>query len=393
MYALVVILASTLVVSHALEKSVVLTYDEQQREVSGDGIPRGEALSFNCKIYDRIKEALSISSQMPDVLCSIMASFLKPDWSAGAYMEDPSSFMPDGYLCVTYVSPSRIAAGTSGRNIHVWDLSQKPAKLAQKLQGHTHSVASIDYNQKTNMLASGSYDGSVRIWPALSQKKSYKLEGDRGIVRTLSFLNSTKLVTGSLRALQLFDLETQQQKKSIFLDVYDPGPTHVAKLNDNAFVAIVTRSVLIYDETSLSRKNFRAFRVMSDSPTKAVAVMSDALAGDVFAVACGQSVELFDTRTLCQPITHIKHTGPVKLLAMCGKYLASSAPCESTIKLWDVASIVKTGTSKPENLEHVFSLPSQGGIALAANQEGSRLAGAVTGAPGFIQAWNLDHTK
>lgn len=70
---------------------------------------------------------------------------------------------------LTFVGPERLAAGTSDNLIRVFDVSQ--GGEMHQLVGHTGSVAVLDYNRTLDLLVSGAFDTTVRMWTVDGGKK------------------------------------------------------------------------------------------------------------------------------------------------------------------------------------------------------------------------------
>jgi WD40 repeat protein len=57
----------------------------------------------------------------------------------------------------------------------------------QKLEGHTGWVSAVAFSQDRSMLASASWDQTVRLWHPTTGQELQKLEGHTGQVRAVSF--------------------------------------------------------------------------------------------------------------------------------------------------------------------------------------------------------------
>lgn len=62
------------------------------------------------------------------------------------------AFSPDG----------KILAVATGRAVHLWEVST--GKMVRTLEGHSQSVTSVAFLHDSRTLASGSLDGTVRLW-------------------------------------------------------------------------------------------------------------------------------------------------------------------------------------------------------------------------------------
>lgn len=65
------------------------------------------------------------------------------------------AFSPDGRL---------LATGSSYENglVRIWDV--QTGELLRTLEGHLNGVSQVSFSPNSQFLASGSYDGTLRIW-------------------------------------------------------------------------------------------------------------------------------------------------------------------------------------------------------------------------------------
>jgi WD40 repeat protein len=73
-----------------------------------------------------------------------------------------------------------VASGSYDRTIRVWECGEAGAAEVLCLRGHNHWVMSVCYSCCGTRLCSGSYDRSVRIWDAVSGQPLHTLGKSRG---------------------------------------------------------------------------------------------------------------------------------------------------------------------------------------------------------------------
>jgi WD40 repeat protein len=73
---------------------------------------------------------------------------------------------PGIVLSLVFCGPDELAAGGSDDLIRVWDLNGSTERF--RLVGHTGSVSTLAWDLQANMLISGSFDTTVRLWPLRS---------------------------------------------------------------------------------------------------------------------------------------------------------------------------------------------------------------------------------
>lgn len=74
----------------------------------------------------------------------------------------------------------------SDNTIRLWDITDKPVCLCA-MAGHTSRVTSITFSSDGKLLASGSWDKSIRIWDVLTRKNVWVINGHNDTVNCIAF--------------------------------------------------------------------------------------------------------------------------------------------------------------------------------------------------------------
>ncbi len=127
-----------------------------------------------------------------------------------AVLENPGGRV----LALAFAADGRLSAGSLFGSVSLWDLSGGPAapevpeaRLLTVPVGHTDRVSAVALSPDGTLLASGSADGSVRLWDLASGTERARLEAG-GPVTALAFdADGGRLAGGTARgALRLWDL-------------------------------------------------------------------------------------------------------------------------------------------------------------------------------------------
>lgn len=228
-----------------------------------------------------------------------------------------------------------LASGSWDNTVRLWDVDTH--KEITSLTGHTGPVYSVAFSRDGKILASGSYDRTIRLWDVATHTNIVTLIGHKDAVSSLAFSpNGKMLASGSYdRTIRLWDIDTET------------------------------------DITTLTEHKGR--------------VMSIAFSPDGKTLASGSwdnTIRLWDVATKTNINTFTEDTGDVMSVVFSpdGKTLASGSE-KGAIRLWDVETNENFSTFGEHSHSYLWNM------CLAFSPDGKTIAAGIY--LGSIRIWDI----
>jgi RNA polymerase sigma factor (sigma-70 family) len=128
---------------------------------------------------------------------------------------------PDGVLTVAFSPDGRIVTGAAEAHIRLWEVAS--GNQLQVRQGHQERVTAVAHAPDGKLIATGAWDGTVRIWDAASAKEVRKIEPSaRAYINGVDFSRDGKLLLVASRdsdnhqySLVLWEVATGKQVRTL----------------------------------------------------------------------------------------------------------------------------------------------------------------------------------
>jgi WD40 repeat protein len=101
-----------------------------------------------------------------------------------------------------------VLAGGKDNIISMWDIGKMPPLIIKTFEGHRGQIKSIDVSSDGKYLASGSADGTIRIWDLMSTNLVYELKEHNKDVNSVRFSPDGKILAsgGADGAINLWNM-------------------------------------------------------------------------------------------------------------------------------------------------------------------------------------------
>jgi WD40 repeat protein/protein-tyrosine-phosphatase len=241
----------------------------------------------------------------------------------------------DEVTCVSLnTNGTLLASGSLDNSIRFWSLADGVAR--QELREHTGAVWAVQFNNVSNLLASGGglSDHSVRLWQAVDGQPQKILEGHRGLVRCLTFTSDGKyLLSGSGdNTIRMWDVHNGSE---VHMLRGHKGLVHSLLLSpDNRWLASgsVDKSMRIWDLAEA--KEVKRFERHKDRIT---ALICDHNWRAFYSASWDSTIKLMSLNGKQEFKTLQGHTSWVTCLALTpDSQILASGSRECVIRLWKV---------------------------------------------------------
>jgi WD40 repeat protein len=206
--------------------------------------------------------------------------------------------------------------------------SEEPRVLA----GHTEAVLAVAFSPDGKLVASGSFDRSIRVHDAASGMSQKVLKGHAGPVVAVAFSpDATKIASASIDGhLKLWDLETSKE----LADYASP-----AELGG---VAIVQGGKGVFITDLLGNGTMLAWDGAKLTAGKSVPARTVEVSRDGKWLVCGtkdDTIQLYDATTLARgKVINTKGHSPYPAASPEGDVVVSRNGHENDVKLWSLAT-------------------------------------------------------
>ena len=119
------------------------------------------------------------------------------------------SFSPDGKYLAAAEGGMEALGNVTGHLVTVWDVSSR--QIVTTLQGHTNDVRAVAFSPDGKLLASGSYDNTMKFWNVATWQEIVTLKSNW--IQSLAFsADGKRLVSGGRdKTVKLWDVATRQE--------------------------------------------------------------------------------------------------------------------------------------------------------------------------------------
>ncbi len=251
-------------------------------------------------------------------------------------------------------------------------------ELSKTLTGHIDEVMTVCYSPDGKYLASGSIDGTIRIWDVSSGKEIKTLAGRNGYIYSVCYSPDGKYLASGIsdKTIRIWDVSSGKEVKTLAghsdyvrTVCYSPDGKYLASGSDDKVIKIWNMSSGKEAKTIIGHSS--SVRSVCYSPN-----------GKYLASGGGdKTIRIWDVPSGKEVKTLAGHSDSVNSICYSpdGKYLASGS-WDKAIKIWDV------GTGKElESIEHDYSV-----FSLCYSPNGKYL---VSGSSEIIKIWDATTGK
>lgn len=227
-----------------------------------------------------------------------------------------------------------LASGSFDGTTRVW--STETWKLVYNLPGHSHGIGSVAFSPDGKYIVSGGLDGVIQVWDLNDGKKFTSIKDSPSSILSVAFsADGTTLASGGMDGqIRVYPTDTWQQL--IVLKGHTGGVNALSFSPDNKYLASCS-----YNELGIrlwERATGKPAQTLMDHSEEVYSVVFSPDSQYLASAGADRVIRIWDTRTLL-PVSRLSgHLKPVWSLAFSpdSKILASGSIGDKTIRLWTV---------------------------------------------------------
>ena len=252
---------------------------------------------------------------------------------------------------VSELNENKIASGSRDGTIKIWDTTPGLSNencLIKTLQGHTNYVRCL-VKLSSNKIASGSNDDTIKIWditPGLSNEKCLlnNLQGHTNTVLCLIKLSENQIASGSKDdTIKIWDTTLGLFSEKCLLNTLQGHTNSVRcliKLSDNIIVSCSNDCTIKIWNITPSLSNEKCLLNTLKGHTETVNCLIKLSDNKIVSCSKDKTIKIWDTtpglsNKKCQLNTLHGHTNEVYCLVKLSDNKIASGSLDSTIKIWD----------------------------------------------------------
>jgi WD40 repeat protein len=206
----------------------------------------------------------------------------------------------------------------------------------KNFKGHTHWVNGVSFSNNGKIVASASFDGTVKLWDVTTGQDIKTLKGHKSQVTSVSFSPNGKIIASASfdRTVKLWDVTTGLEIKTF--EGHNSKVLSVSFANDGKTVASASsdKTVKLWDVTT--GQNIKTLKGHTD---EVWGVSFSPYGKTIASVSSDKTVKLWDITTGQEIKTLKGHNSKVLGVSFSpdGKIVASASE-DTTVKLWNVTT-------------------------------------------------------
>ncbi|WAO94541.1 Hypothetical protein NCS54_01212900 [Fusarium falciforme] len=270
-----------------------------------------------------------------------------------------------------------VASASYDKTVRIWNA--KLGKCEQVLEGHSWPVSSVVFSHDSSMVASASYDKTVRIWNAKTGKCEQVLEGHSDSVNSVVFSHDSSMVASASYDKTVRIWNAKRGKCEQVLEGHSDNVNSAVFSPDSTMVASASRDKMV---RIWNAKTGKCEQVLEGHSWPVSSVVFSPDSSMVASASYDKTVRIWNAKTgKCEQVLE-GHSDWVRSVVFSpDSTMVASASYDKTVRVWNA----KTGKcdqvleGHSDNVNSVVFSPDSTMVASASDDETVRIWNAETG--------------